>query len=348
MKDQKVELYFFFAIFLAILFLTFFLFLPFLGALSVALVFAVIFNPIHLWLFERIRSKGAAAFLTLLLIVLVVFTPFAFLGFLLFTEAQDLFAALSVNGGQGGVNAVLHFAEESISQFAPGFTLDVSSYVKQGLTWLTQSLGNIFASTAQAVLSFFIGLIALFYFLRDGEWFRSVLVQYSPLRDTYDNEILVRIRRTTNSILKGSLLVALIQGVLSGIGFALFGVPHAVLWGAVAAIGALIPGIGTTIVLLPTVLYLYFFVSTTSALGLFIWGVIAVGLIDNLLGPILIGRGVRIHPLIVLLAVLGGLKFFGPVGFLLGPIVFSLLLALAEIYNFLVRNTNPNNAKVGQ
>ena len=347
MKDKKLELYFFFVAFVAILILTFILFLPFLSAIAVALVFAVIFHPVHLWILERVRLPGLSALLALLFIVLIVFTPLAFFGFLLFSQAQDLFVALNANGGQGSVNAVLNFVETHVSRFLPGFTLDVSMYVKQGLEWLTQSLGDIFASTAQAVLSFFIGLIALYYFFRDGKWFRTVFITYSPLRDTYDNEILARIRLTINSILKGSILTALIQGTLSGIGFAFFGVPHAVLWGAIAAIGALIPGVGTTIVILPTVLYLYFFGSTVSALGLLIWGALAVGLIDNFLGPILIGRGVRIHPLVVLIAVLGGLNVFGPVGFLLGPIIFSLLLALAEIYNFLVKNVTSHHTKDG-
>jgi len=346
MKDQKLELYFFFVAFVAILILTFILFLPFLGALALSLVLAVIFHPIYLKILSVVRVKGLAALLSVLLVLTVVFAPLFFLGFVLFNEAQNLFIELNQGGGTG-IHTTIQFIEAQINKFAPSFTIDVGVYFEQGLNWLTQSFGDIFAGTAQVVVSFLIGLIALYYFFRDGDWFKEVFVVYSPLRDTYDNEILVRVRRTINSILKGSILVAVIQGILTGLGFAFFGVPNPALWGAFAALGALIPGVGTTIVFIPAIAYVYFFVGEFMSLGLLLWGVLAVGLIDNFLGPILIGRGVRIHPLLVLLAVIGGLKFFGPIGFLLGPIVFSLLLALTEIYNFLVRRGDPHKEMHG-
>lgn len=340
MKDGKLELYFFFAAFIAVLLLTFVLFLPFLGALALALVLSVIFHPVYHALLEKVKIKGLAALLAVLLVLLVVFVPLFSLGILLLNEAQNLFLELNNNGGSETVVTFTAFLESRISEFYPDFTIDLGAYLEQVLKWVTSSLGGIFAGTAQAILAFFIGLIALFYFFRDGHWFRDVFILYSPLRDTYDTEILIKVRNTINSVLKGSILVALIQGVLSGLGFAFFGVPNPVLWGAVAALGALIPGVGTTIVFIPALLYVFFFVGSFMALGLLLWGMLAVGLIDNFLGPILIGRGVRIHPLLILLSVLGGLQFFGPVGFLLGPIIFSLLLALAEIYNFLIKHTH--------
>ncbi len=334
MKDYKLELYFFLVVFVAILALTFFVFLPFLGALAVAAVLAVIFYPVYEFLLRWFKWRGLTAFFTLVVVFIAVFVPLSIFGFLLFEQAQELFLKLSGNGG--GVQSALSLVESRLGDIFPEFTLNVGVYIKQVLSWLTQSLGGIFASTAQAVLSFFIGMISLFYFLRDGKWFCDVFVKYSPLRDKYDNEILEKVRLTVGSILKGALFVALIQGISSGVGMMIFGVPQAALWGSAAAIGALIPGIGTTIVLVPAILYLFFSVGTVPALGLLVWGILAVGLIDNLLGPILIGKGVHIHPLLILLSVLGGLAFFGPVGFLLGPIAFSLLLALAEIYNFLI------------
>ena len=126
--------------------------------------------------------------------------------------------------------------------------------------------------------------------------------------------------------------MALIQGILTAVGFTFFGIPNATLWGSVAAITALIPGIGTALVLLPAILYLYFSGETLFAVGLLLWGMTAVGLVDNFLGPKLVERGMRLHPFLILLSVLGGVGFFGPLGFLLGPLVLSLLFALIEIY----------------
>ena len=99
-------------------------------------------------------------------------------------------------------------------------------------------------------------------------------------------------------------------------------------WGVVAALAALIPGIGTALVLLPAIGYLFFTGSTGMAIGLLVWGFVAVGLIDNFLGPILVNRGVKIHPFLILLSIFGGPSFFGPIGFVLGPLIVALLFAL--------------------
>jgi predicted PurR-regulated permease PerM len=145
-------------------------------------------------------------------------------------------------------------------------------------------------------------------------------------------------------VIKGSLLIALIQGMVSGTGFAIFGVPNPVLLGSVAIIAALIPNVGTAVVLTPAILYLYLTDQVWQSAGLLIWGITAVGLIDNLLGPTLIGRSSKIHPLLILLAVLGGLAFFGPLGFILGPLVISLLFAVLDIYERLLpRNVDKSS-----
>ena len=117
------------------------------------------------------------------------------------------------------------------------------------------------------------------------------------------------------------------------VGFWIFGVPNAILWGSFAAIAALIPGIGTALVLTPAILFLFARGEIFSAIGLLAWGVGVVGLIDNFLGPRLMGRGIELHPLIILLSVLGGIGFFGPIGFLLGPLIVSLFFALLDIYS---------------
>ena len=175
-------------------------------------------------------------------------------------------------------------------------------------------------------------LISLFYFLRDGKSFTQYLKILSPLSDRQDEKILSRLFVAVNSVIKGALSIALIQGFLTGIGFWIFGVPNPVLWGSTAAIAALVPNIGTALVLVPAIGFLYLNGEVAQAIGLGIWSITAVGLIDNILGPYLINRGVKIHPLLILLSVIGGLGLFGPVGFLLGPLIISLLFALIDIH----------------
>ena len=176
-------------------------------------------------------------------------------------------------------------------------------------------------------------LFALFYLLRDGNRLKKSLMNISPLADNYDEIIFSKLRRAIRSVVVGSLTVSVIQGVLTGIGFYIFGIPNPALWGSFAVIAALIPGIGTSLIIVPGVLYLFFTGLHLHALGLLIFGVVAVGLIDNYLGPILVNRGVNIHPFIILLSVMGGLIFFGPIGFIAGPLIVALLFALLEVYS---------------
>jgi predicted PurR-regulated permease PerM len=169
---------------------------------------------------------------------------------------------------------------------------------------------------------------------------RKKIIEVSPFPRSQDEEIFTKLRMAIVSVVKGSMFVALIQGILTGLGFYIFGIPSALLWGGVAVIAALVPTVGTSLVIFPGVAYLFFIGSTWPAVGLMVWGIICVGLIDNILGPRLVGRGIKIHPLLILLSALGGIGFFGAVGFLLGPIALSFLFALFDIYqSIIVRET---------
>jgi predicted PurR-regulated permease PerM len=200
------------------------------------------------------------------------------------------------------------------------------------LRWGFTNIDSLFSKAAGFVLGAVVLLFALYFILRDGKSLKRQLVNLSPLPDRQDEQIFSKLNSAVHSVVWGSLAVGLIQGVLTGIGFAIFGVPSPALWGSVAVVAALVPGIGTALVLIPGVVYLFATGSAGMAIGLLIWGAIAVGLIDNFLGPLLINRGVKIHQFLILLSVLGGLSFFGPIGFIAGPLVLSLLFALLEIY----------------
>jgi predicted PurR-regulated permease PerM len=161
----------------------------------------------------------------------------------------------------------------------------------------------------------------------------DMAVKASPLPDEEDRMILDRTARAVRAVATGTLLLAIIQGTLVAIGFFIVGIDRPILWGTLASVGALMPGIGTTIVTGPAIIYLF-------ATGQLFWGVVllayaavVVGLIDNFLGPYLIGRQSKLHPFIILIAVLGGISVFGPIGFIVGPVIVTLFFILLEIYN---------------
>ena len=144
--------------------------------------------------------------------------------------------------------------------------------------------------------------------------------------------------RAIGSVVKGNFTIAFIQGFLTTIGFTIFAVPNAILWGTAAAIASLIPSVGTSLVFAPAVILLFINGEVFSSVGLLLWGALAVGLIDNFLGPKFIGRGMKLHPLLILFSVFGGLALFGLIGFILGPIILSLLFALLHIYFYAANN----------
>jgi len=338
MDTQKPQFYFLLAILTGTSIFAFFIFRPFLYALILATVFATVFQPVYQKIVGLVRGRqGLAALFTILIVVVCIFTPLIFLGIQIFQEAQQLFFSFTDTGsvGKDAVLSIFNGLVDTIKNYFPstqGFSINIDQHIKQGLSWLLQHFGVIFGSLAKVALGSFIFLISLYYLLKDGHRLKEFLVSLSPLADTDDETVFKKLELAVNSVVKGNLTIAFTQGALTAIGFAIFGVPNAVLWGTVATITALIPGIGTALVLTPAIIFLFFTSGLFHGFGLLAWGIVAVGFIDNFLGPKLIGRGTQVHPLIVLLSVLGGLSFFGPVGFLLGPLTISLLFALFDIY----------------
>lgn len=334
-STRNIELGFFFLLATTAVVVSFFIFRPYLGALFAALVFSIAFRPVHKF-FLRIRMReGLAAAATLLFLFLAVLIPATLFGFFIFDDAQRIL--MQERAGAPLLEQVDAFAapfQERLRGLFPDARFSLSQYLREGLSFLVGNFGTVFSGVVGLTFKTFIMLLALFYLFRDGARLRSFAVRLSPLANEYDERILKRLEEAISSVVKGKLLVVFIQGVLAAIGFALFTVPHPVLWGAVTALAALIPFVGVALVFVPVVAYLFFTGGVGVAAGVLIFGIF-IGVIDNILGPILYERGLRLHPLLILLSVLGGLAFFGPVGFLAGPVTLSLLFALLDIYPLL-------------
>lgn len=321
-------------------------FSPFLKPLVLAAVFAVVLQGLYKRIAKALGNwPSTAALLTVVFAVFLVLLPLSLVGTLVANQAHDLYVSLEEGGGRSAVSQILLRADETLGSVIPGLgglardaSANIDTYAKEVLQWITGHAGDIFSGFSKLLLSFFIFFIALYYFLRDGKRVRQLLIELSPLSDREDEGVFDRLELAINSVIKGNLVIALVQGVLTTLGFTLFGVPNAVLWGTTAAVAALIPGVGTALVILPAVAFLFFTGASVQAGGLLVWGVLGVGFIDNLLGPKLVGRGMKLHPLLVLLSVIGGIILFGPIGIFLGPLSISLLFALLSIYAHVSRS----------
>lgn len=332
-NNKHHQLFLFFCLSVSLVFV-FFIIRPFLVPLIMAGLFAFLFQPIYARL--KIWTKGRvsiSAFLVTILSIVMVILPIFFLGTIVLREVTDLYRDLaSGDGGIVGKAEKLIVDAKSAYPLLNQIDLDFSRYARQGLEALAQNVGAIFSSFAKFILNTFVFLMAFYFLLKDGRPFGKYLVELSPLDDKDDLFIFSRIKSAVHATVKGNLTIGLIQGVLTGVGFAIFGVPNPVLWGSIAAIAALMPGIGTALVLIPGIIYLFVTGHVYSGLGLTIWGMTAVGMVDNFLGPKLIGHGMQLHPLAVFVSVLGGMALFGPLGFIFGPLALSICLALIDIY----------------
>lgn len=330
--NRIVEYVFFFGFMAGVGFIIWKMMAPFISALALSAIIVTICYP----LYEQIREKtprknrSVAALITTLSVLIIVIIPLIFIISALVNEAVSVYQML--NTGQFGIEQSITAFESTAQQFVPGFELNVTEYLRQASEWVARNLGAIFAGTASTIFLFFIAMIGSFYLFRDGELFTKKLVAISPMPDGQDELVLRRLAVAVRSVATGTVLVALIQGSLTALGLYMFGFERAVLWGSIAAFGALIPSVGTSIVFIPAVSYLLYMGTYVDAVGLTVWGLLAVGLIDNLLGPYLMSRGNEIHPFLVLISVLGGISLFGPIGFIVGPVVVSLFIVLLELY----------------
>jgi predicted PurR-regulated permease PerM len=334
--QKLIEQIFFFVILGLAAFLVWLLFAPFIGALALAAIVVTVCYPIHTRMLRKVKNETLAALLSLVFVALVVVVPLASLSSLILREAVSVYTLIN-SGEQGTVIGSLTTLEDTIQKVIPNFAIDTAKIVEQAASFVVTHFVGLFTATASTLFLFFIALIATFYFFRDGTYFTKYLIQLSPLRDSYDERILDRLALAVRSVAMGTILVAMVQGILTALGLSLFGFERAILWGCIAAVGALVPGVGTSIVFIPSVIFLVISGAHIAALLLGLWGVIAVGLIDNFLGPYVMSRGNKVHPFLILLSVLGGIAMFGPIGFILGPVILSLFLVLLEIYHAHIR-----------
>ena len=330
METKIVEKYFFFGLLLATIIFSFFIFQPFWVVLTLGMSFAIVLYPLYEW-FKKIKFPSwLASFLTVFLFTIVLCGPLLGIGTLVFNQSQDIYNNAIETGNVG---PLLDSIEDKVNKILPiGVNLNIHEKSTEFIAYISENVTNIFSSTVSAFFAFILMLLIIFYFLKDGNSWKKAIIILSPLNDKEDEKIMSRLAFAVNAVIKGYLLVALIQGVLMGFGLWIFNIPNPALWGVVAAVASLLPTIGTALVSVPAIIFLFATGSTLPAIGLICWSVVVVGLIDNFLSPFILGRKINIPSLFILFSILGGISLLGPVGILIGPLVISLLYTLISIY----------------
>lgn len=313
----------------------------FISPLLWAAILTMTLYPLQHRIAARLKHRqGLAAGIMTLITLLLVIGPVVALLFVLATQAGDLYNGLSAFVQSGKLteawkNINTSFLDKVLlSPVLSG--VDIKGLVVKGVSDLSQGLaaqlGGVLRNSLIFALDLVIMLIALFFFFRDGKSYSLAFIDLLPFTEQQKEDITKKFIDTFGAVINGVFLVALLQGTMTGIGFALFGLPLAVFWGFLAALLALVPFGGAALVWLPGAAYLYLTGSVLSGVLLGVWGLLLVSLPDNFLKPLLIGRKAKIPAFILFIALLGGLQVYGFLGLLFGPLVVTLLTAFVQIY----------------
>lgn len=338
MQTKIIERYFFFILLFITFVFSFLIFRPFWMVLVLGGSFSVVLYPIYEWLTNKKVPNWISALLTVLFFVIIIGIPLFGIGAIVFNQSQNAYEMIVSN--QNSISFI-DSINTSINKILPeGISFDLYGKISDLISLVTNNIASIFSTTVSTILSLVLTLLSIFYFLKDGARFRKALIILSPLSDVDDQKIITRLAVSINGIIKGYLFVALIQGILMGIGLTLFGVPNAALWAVITVITALIPTIGTALISVPAIIFLLATGNTVQAIGMLCWAVAVVGMIDNLLSPLIVGSKTKLPPFLILFSVLGGISLVGPLGILVGPLTISLLYTLISLYRDEFQNNN--------
>lgn len=329
MPEQLIRKSFYFALFVGGAILSVMILWPFARVIILSIALTAVIFPYYRFLLSKTKVSWVAALLTVISFILVLCIPLYFLGTIIFDQSQSLYAWVAAHGGFDNITTIF---SRSISKFIPGGVINLKSSLTSLTSNLTSSIGNTFTATLTTFFSFTLVVLSMFYFLKDGTKWKKGVIHYSPLSNESGRKILTSLDVAVNGIVKGYLLIAVAQGILMSIGLYIFGVPNAALWGVFAGIASMVPTIGTSLVAIPAIVFLIISGHNGAAIGFGIWALVLVGTIDNLLNPILVGKKIDIHPLLVLFSILGGISLMGPIGILIGPLAISFMYVLMSVY----------------
>ncbi len=316
-----------------------YLLFPFWLPLFWAAVIASMFSPFYRRVRRTIKSPGTSAFLVLLVIILSIILPAGLIGRMLVVESMDIYSSLGPGGGdiagevQKLMDAVRHvplldklpvhkdFWTEKIFQIAK----DTSNYFLSHLTGLTQDTVVFLAKLA-------VMFYALFFFLRDGEALLKGIIDFFPLGHERGKILYERFKATARATLKVTLIIGGLQGALGGLLFLVTGIKGALIWGVIMVPLSIVPGVGCSIVWAPAGMVMLLTGHPWKGAIILAFGFLVIGMIDNLLRPLLLGKDIQMSSLLIFLSILGGITLFGFSGFLVGPMITSLFLSMGGMF----------------
>jgi predicted PurR-regulated permease PerM len=325
---------------------------PFLEPLLLGALLAGLFHPLYRWITRLLGGRQSlGAVVTLLVLFILVLGPvMAFLGIVVQQALAVSDQAIPWLRQHVGAASTFNLHDwlvqrfPALADYVPSqeqLLQHVGTAAKSAGAFLVTVLSRMTATTAAFILNLFVMLYAMFFFFKDGQTILERIFYYLPLQDEDESRMLARFTSITRATIKGTVVIGIIQGALAGIAFWLAGIDGAAFWGTIMTILSIVPGIGAALVWVPAVIILFINGQYLAATLLLAWCAAVVGTIDNFLRPALVGRDAKMPDLLILIGTLGGLFLFGPIGFIVGPIVCGLFLTVWDIYGATFKEVLP-------
>jgi predicted PurR-regulated permease PerM len=329
-------------------YLTFEILKPFLSPIAWAVVSAIVFYPLYAFILRRVPWKSLASFITVIIIVTVIIGPFSYFIVLLVAELNHLSAYLASGQLSTLKDALQHPSVSSIINRMTGtFGISeaeidasivdyLSRFGKELLSQVTRGAGNLIG----LAVNFIFMIFSIFFMFKDGSTFLQKIRDYMPFSEEEKSLLAAQMRDIVISTIYGGVLVAIAQGIIGGIAFSVLGIPSPVLWGFAISIASFVPLIGSMAVWGPAVVYLFAHGAVANAFALFFIGLFGISMIDYLLRPIIIGSRTKMHVLVILFSVLGGIQLFGLIGLVMGPLVLAVFVSVIKIFRKVESNAD--------
>jgi predicted PurR-regulated permease PerM len=318
--------------------------LPFYGVIMWGSIAAMLFAPWYRWLLPRFKNRATlAALVTLAAVVVIVIFPLVMIAAALAREAALVYQRIE----SGQLNIVGYF--QTVFNLLPAWITDIlggaglsdfdslqkkiTNVLLKGSQFIATQALSIGQNTFEFFTSIFITLYLAFFLIRDGKQLARSIRHAIPLAPIHKNELIAKFATVIRATVKGNLIVALIQGILGGLAFWVLGVGAAVLWAVLMAFLSLLPAVGAALVWLPVAVYFFITGSIWQGVVLIAWGVLVIGLVDNLLRPLMVGKDTQMPDYVVMITTLGGMTVFGINGFVLGPAIAAMFIAVWHIYS---------------
>jgi predicted PurR-regulated permease PerM len=313
---------------------------PFLIAIAWAMVLSTLFYPLYAFVLKYLKQRTLASLLTLTIILAVIIGPFSYLSLLLVKEVGALadrmeagkFDALRSMIQQPSVQAVI----QKVTSWFNITPEELDRMIGENLLQLGKELIARITRGVREIITvafhFVVMAISIFFFLKDGPRIFAKVYDYLPFSVQQKDRLVKQVKDIIISTLYGGVIVAMVQGTLGGFAFSIVGITSPILWGSVMAVASFLPVVGPFIIWAPAAVYLLVEGFLLKGISLVVMGVFGISLIDNLLRPMIIGNRTKMPFLVIFFSVLGGIRLFGLLGFVMGPMVLAVFVSVIEIF----------------